>query len=204
MEPQRGCLVDSDVSLSVARVCMWPSEHEPPVALIMSVDSASATAIDASIPPIEYPPISAAAQSAGRVSIVGFGSLLSLRSAESTFGSDAISHFRPALITGWRRIFAHVAPIFIERGIADVKTKEMSSLSVEPCEGAELRVSVFEVRACAIMQLCSRCQASEDSLIVLFLCFHALSSSDSLVWPACILRARDGVSMDPSARLPAA
>lgn len=38
-----------------------------------------------------------------------------------------------------------MAPIFFERGIAKPETKEISSLSVEPCEGESLVVTVFEI-----------------------------------------------------------
>ncbi|PON88228.1 Butirosin biosynthesis [Trema orientale] len=79
----------------------------------------------------------------GRISICGFGSLLSERSARSTF-PDLIN-FRVARLNGFRRLFAHAAPIFFERGIAKPETKEISSLSVEPCEGESLIVTVFEI-----------------------------------------------------------
>ncbi|KVH91691.1 hypothetical protein Ccrd_006286 [Cynara cardunculus var. scolymus] len=78
------------------------------------------------------------------LSICGFGSLLSERSARSTF-PDLIN-FRVAKLNGFRRVFAHVAPIFFERGIAKPETKEVSSLSVEPCEGESLIVTVFEIK----------------------------------------------------------
>ncbi|KAK2990304.1 hypothetical protein RJ640_014756 [Escallonia rubra] len=57
----------------------------------------------------------------GHVSICGFGSLLSERSARSTF-PDLIN-FRVARLNGFRRVFAHVAPIFFDRGIAIAETK---------------------------------------------------------------------------------
>lgn len=81
--------------------------------------------------------------SSGYISICGFGSLLSERSARSTF--PELMNFRVARLKGFRRVFAHVAPIFFERGIAKPETKEISSLSVEPCEGEELIVTVFEI-----------------------------------------------------------
>ncbi|EEF45591.1 conserved hypothetical protein [Ricinus communis] len=68
--------------------------------------------------------------SSGLISICGFGSLLSGTVAR---------------LNGFRRVFAHVAPIFFERGIAKPETKEISSLSVEPCEGETLIVTVFEI-----------------------------------------------------------
>ncbi|CAN6878339.1 unnamed protein product [Brassica oleracea] len=81
--------------------------------------------------------------SENRISITGFGSLLSERSARSTFPD--LENFRVANLQGFRRVFAHSAPIFFERGIANLQTKEISSLSVEPCEGENLVVSVFEI-----------------------------------------------------------
>ncbi|KAL3641910.1 hypothetical protein CASFOL_012725 [Castilleja foliolosa] len=80
----------------------------------------------------------------GLVSICGFGSLLSEISARSTF-PDLIN-FRIAKLSGFRRVFAHVAPIFFERGIAIPETKEISSLSVEPCQGETLVVTTFEIQ----------------------------------------------------------
>ncbi|CAA7057465.1 unnamed protein product [Microthlaspi erraticum] len=82
--------------------------------------------------------------SENRISITGFGSLLSERSARSTF--PELENFRIAKLEGFRRVFAHAAPIFFERGIANPETKEISSLSVEPCEGESLVVSVFEIK----------------------------------------------------------
>ena len=111
--------------------------------------------------------------SSGMLSVVGFGSLLSTRSCLSTFGAvkvllhehheptdRATAHtataesmlvplqcFRPGRLHGYRRVFAHSAPIFIRRGIANLETKERSSLSVEPCEGESIVVSLFEMSA---------------------------------------------------------
>ncbi|WOL04026.1 hypothetical protein Cni_G12747 [Canna indica] len=80
----------------------------------------------------------------GYLSVLGFGSLLSERSAKSTFPD--LKNFRVAVLRGFRRVFAHVAPIFFERGIANEETAEVSSLSVEPCEGEFLIVTVFEIK----------------------------------------------------------
>ena len=87
------------------------------------------------------------------VGVVGYGSLLSERSALSTF--ESVENFRlgtgerergeerrrskptddrpadDATVRGYRRVFKHVAPIFLERGIAIRETMEMASLSVE-------------------------------------------------------------------------
>lgn len=86
----------------------------------------------------------AVASPGGRVSVVGFGSLLSERSARSTFPD--LEGFRVAVLRGFRRVFAHAAPIFFERGIAIEATKEFSSLSVEPCESELIVVTVFEIK----------------------------------------------------------
>ncbi|KAJ6845441.1 uncharacterized protein M6B38_286960 [Iris pallida] len=80
----------------------------------------------------------------GYLSICGFGSLLSEKSARSTFPD--LQNFRVGAVRGFRRVFAHVAPIFFERGIAKEETGEVSSLSVEPCEVETLIVTVFEIR----------------------------------------------------------
>lgn len=90
----------------------------------------------------------------GLISICGFGSLLSERSARSTF-PDLIN-FRMGKLSGFRRVFAHVAPIFFERGIAKPETKEISSLSVEPCEGESLIVTIFEIQKSEIPSFIER------------------------------------------------
>ncbi|KAH7492525.1 uncharacterized protein KRP23_1432 [Phytophthora ramorum] len=78
------------------------------------------------------------------VLIVGFGSLLSEASARSTFG-DGVCSFRLAKVMDFRRVFAHPASIFFQRGIANLQTKEMASLSTEPAPGCSFLVSVFEI-----------------------------------------------------------
>jgi hypothetical protein len=86
---------------------------------------------------------STVADEKGLISICGFGSLLSEKSARYTFPN--LQNFRVAVLPGFRRVFAHVAPVFLERGIANVATKEMSSLSVEPCSAESILVTVFEI-----------------------------------------------------------
>ncbi|KAG6575087.1 hypothetical protein SDJN02_23825 [Cucurbita argyrosperma subsp. argyrosperma] len=78
------------------------------------------------------------------ISVCGFGSLLSERSARSTF--PELINFRVARLNGFRRVFGNVAPIFFERGIAKPETKEISSLCAEPCEGETITVTVFEIK----------------------------------------------------------
>ncbi|KAF8058915.1 hypothetical protein HT031_005483 [Scenedesmus sp. PABB004] len=79
----------------------------------------------------------------GRMTVAGFGSLLSERSARSTFPD--LQNFRPGRLRGWRRVFAHTADVFWARGIARPATREVASLSCEPCPGSELVVSLFDV-----------------------------------------------------------
>jgi hypothetical protein len=70
----------------------------------------------------------------GFFTICGFGSLLSERSARSTL--PGLKNFRKARIVdsssfAYRRVFAHTADVFFERGIADAPTREVASLSIE-------------------------------------------------------------------------
>ncbi|KAI5071452.1 hypothetical protein GOP47_0013703 [Adiantum capillus-veneris] len=90
----------------------------------------------------------------GLISIGGFGSLLSERSARYTFPD--LKDFRVARLNGFRRIFGHTAPIFFERGIANLETKEISSLSVEPCFGESILITVFEIRLTEIPDFMER------------------------------------------------
>lgn len=83
------------------------------------------------------------ANAQGLISIGGFGSLLSERSARYTFPD--LKNFRTARLHGFRRVFGHVAPIFFVRGIANLETKEISSVSVEPCSGESVFITVFEI-----------------------------------------------------------
>eukprot|EP00977_Amphora_coffeiformis_P018250 scaffold6345_cov155-Amphora_coffeaeformis.AAC.2 len=91
------------------------------------------------------------------LTILGFGSLLSEKSARTTFPD--LQHFRLGRLPGYRRVFAHPADIFFQRGIADLATKQMSSLSVEPFEGAACIVTVFEVPNKDMMEDGTPCRA---------------------------------------------
>jgi len=88
------------------------------------------------------------------VSIIGFGSLLSEHSSKFTMPN--LKNFRKAIIYDYRRVFAHIAPIFFERGIANRDTKEMSSLSTEYCPGEKIIVVVFEIPKNEIPQFYER------------------------------------------------
>jgi hypothetical protein len=75
--------------------------------------------------------------------ILGLGSLLSERSARLTL--PELTNFRLARVSGYRRIFAHTPAMFMQRGIANAETLEMSSLSAEPHEGGSFVVTAFDV-----------------------------------------------------------
>ena len=86
----------------------------------------------------------------GWFTICGFGSLLSERSARTTLPD--LRNFRKARLVGssssegeggqrqpacrfrYRRVFAHTADVFFERGIARPETREVASLSIERVE----------------------------------------------------------------------
>jgi len=77
------------------------------------------------------------------VTIVGYGSLLSEQSSRVTF--PGLTNFRLGRIDNYRRVFQHPGSIFFKHKIANYDTLEFSSLSVEPCKGYSLIVSIFEV-----------------------------------------------------------
>ena len=77
------------------------------------------------------------------ITILGFGSLLSIKSAHLTF--PKLKNFRLGRVPNHRRVFGHPASIFFERDIAILDTLEMSSLSCEYDEGHSFVCSVFEV-----------------------------------------------------------
>ena len=102
------------------------------------------------------PDLAAIADAHNRVTIAGFGSLLSPTSAVHTFPD--LSNFRVGRLATaggggdgacWRRVFAHTTAIFHARGVARPATREVASLSVEPAPRGSppLAVSLFEVEA---------------------------------------------------------
>ncbi|KAK7264666.1 hypothetical protein RJT34_32276 [Clitoria ternatea] len=80
----------------------------------------------------------------GCISICGYGSLLSEKSARSTFPD--LTNFRIAKLTGFRRLFSVVGNFFFTHPVANIKTEEIAALSVEPCEDETIIVSVFEIK----------------------------------------------------------
>ncbi|CAK8563723.1 unnamed protein product [Lathyrus sativus] len=79
----------------------------------------------------------------GYISICGYGSLLSEKSARSTFPN--LTNFRTARLTGFRRLFSVVAPVFFTHGIANLTTQEIAGLSVEPCQDETIIITVFDI-----------------------------------------------------------
>jgi hypothetical protein len=85
------------------------------------------------------------------ITILGFGSLLSERSSRMTFPD--LVNFRIGRVPNYRRVFGHPTSIFFQRGIANLTTLEMSSLSAEYAEGHPGFVcSVFEVPNTGMME----------------------------------------------------
>jgi len=80
-----------------------------------------------------------------KITILGFGSLLSEKSSRRTFPD--LEGFRLGRVPDHRRVFAHPAPIFFERGIANLESQEFCSLSAEPAPGCDFICSVFEVNS---------------------------------------------------------
>lgn len=88
------------------------------------------------------------------ISFIGFGSLLSEKSARITCPN--LSNFRLAKVKGYRRIFNFVHPLLIaENSLQDVQMK-LSGLNAYPCEQTELVVSVFDIPNAEWPQLKSR------------------------------------------------
>jgi hypothetical protein len=78
------------------------------------------------------------------ITVLGFGSLLSVKSSRLTFPD--LTDFSLARVPNYRRVFGHPTSIFFRRGIADLDSLQMSSLSVEYAEGNPGFVaSVFKV-----------------------------------------------------------
>ena len=79
-----------------------------------------------------------------KLTILGFGSLLSKESSRMTF--PELQNFRLGRVPNYRRVFGHATSLFFKRGIAIMETLEMASLSAEYDEGNPGFVcTVFEV-----------------------------------------------------------
>eukprot|EP00920_Eleutheroschizon_duboscqi_P003014 GHVT01007191.1.p1 GENE.GHVT01007191.1~~GHVT01007191.1.p1 ORF type:complete len:231 (-),score=11.28 GHVT01007191.1:1444-2136(-) len=90
-------------------------------------------------------------QSNGYVSIVGFGSLLSIKSARFTF--PKLQEFALGRVFGYRRLFGHPAALFLDNGMADLEKRNFASLAAWPIEECSdgpdntgMIVSVFSIK----------------------------------------------------------
>jgi hypothetical protein len=64
-----------------------------------------------------------------------------------------LENFRLGRVPNYRRVFGHATSLFFKRGIANMATKEMASLSAEPDEGNDgFIVTVFEVDSKDMME----------------------------------------------------
>lgn len=91
------------------------------------------------------------------ITIVGFGSLLSERSARVTVPD--LRNFRLGKIRGWRRVFGHPAGIFFTRGIACWTTREFASLACEENDNKDMQdmvVTLFEISKSELPDFYSR------------------------------------------------
>lgn len=81
------------------------------------------------------------------VTIVGFGSLLSKRSAQTT--TPSLRNYQYVRVKGFQRIFQHPAAIFFERGpwpgIALPATKEVASLSTRPDPDSSFVACAYQI-----------------------------------------------------------
>ena len=109
------------------------------------------------------------------VSVIGIGSLLSPKSSRMTFPN--LVNFRLARMTGYRRIFCHPAPVFYKRGIANIETKEVSSLSAEKLNDTayisdpelkhqEIMVTTFDIPKSEIPAFVEREEEFDFSIVV--------------------------------------
>lgn len=76
------------------------------------------------------------------ISVVGFGSLLSERSARDTV--PGLSDYRLVKVSGYRRIFNKVGIVFIAGQGQSAESLEVSSCSTEPCEATTIICAQFE------------------------------------------------------------
>lgn len=77
------------------------------------------------------------------ITVLGYGSLLSQRSALETVPS--LTGFRRVRLPGYRRIFNKVGVVFFSRHGADAASLEIASCSTQAMAGCEIICSAFEV-----------------------------------------------------------
>ena len=119
---------------------------------------------------------SSAQQQGDVVSIVGFGSLLSERSTRLTF--PRASDFRVARLPGFRRVFGHVAPVFLRRGlhrVDDAGILRAASLSIERWGGGgeePLSVTLFEIPGEEMGAFLERVRGAGRIHLSLYVCMY--------------------------------
>ena len=107
-----------------------------------TLSTAGTTSSDENLAPTSITTPSSSSSSS-TITILGFGSLLSKTSAQTTF--PKLQNFRLGKVQNHKRVFAHPASIFFQRKIVNYDTLEFSSLSVEYCFGSSFICSVFDV-----------------------------------------------------------
>jgi len=76
--------------------------------------------------------------------VIGYGSLLSEKSARATFSQ--VLNFRLAYVHGFRRLFRHPAGFFYDCGLVSKENpKAYCSLSLDPHPESKIMVTVFEI-----------------------------------------------------------
>lgn len=78
-----------------------------------------------------------------KITVTGYGSLLSAKSARSSF--PRLTDFRPGIVKQYKRVFNKVGVIFVEKGLADWETMEVSSCSTVESSSDHIQVSIFEI-----------------------------------------------------------
>ena len=135
---------------------------------------------------------SSAQQQGDVVSIVGFGSLLSERSTRLTF--PRASDFRVARLPGFRRVFGHVAPVFLRRGlhrVDDAGILRAASLSIERWGGGgeePLSVTLFEIPGEEMGAFLERVRGAGRIHLSLYVCMYVCVCR----YEACACSARRG------------
>lgn len=93
-------------------------------------------------------------------------------------------------VVGFRRVFAHTAPIFFQRGIARLETREISSLSCEEAPGHSIVVSVFDVPYSPAMVEARTAMISDAMFVCMLLMLFTRHSHVDVIplllpyWPA--------------------
>lgn len=88
------------------------------------------------------------------ISVLGYGSLLSERSARETV--PGLKNFRLVRVPGYRRIFNKVGVVFLSRHGADPEARQIASCATQAHPEAEIICSQFECSDAEFAQLYER------------------------------------------------